>query len=198
MMSMNEGLVCEQQDRVQVENAGGASGEDANIVISNLNVFYGTNQVLKDINLRIEEKEVTVIIGPSGCGKSTLIRVLNRLNDNVVDLGTLGPLLLGNRTSTIRDVDPTMFRTRVGMVFQKAQSIPYFDLRECCIWSQDTQDAPEQTRAGRNSKGKLGKGGTLERSQGKAKGQRNGSFRRSTAATMHREDTCRAAASHPA
>ena len=55
------------------------------IKAKNLNVFYGKKQALFDINLDINQKEVTALIGPSGCGKSTFIRCINRMND-VIDI----------------------------------------------------------------------------------------------------------------
>ena len=51
----------------------------------NLNVYYGEKQALFDVNLDLNEKEVTALIGPSGCGKSTFIRCINRMND-VIDI----------------------------------------------------------------------------------------------------------------
>ena len=51
----------------------------------NLNVYYGDKQALFDVNLDLNEKEVTALIGPSGCGKSTFIRCINRMND-VIDI----------------------------------------------------------------------------------------------------------------
>ena len=57
---------------------------DIKIKSKNLNVFYGEKQALFDVNLDLNEKEVTALIGPSGCGKSTFIRCLNRMND-VID-----------------------------------------------------------------------------------------------------------------
>lgn len=55
------------------------------IKTKNLNVYYGAKQALFDINLDINQKEVTALIGPSGCGKSTFIRCINRMND-VIDI----------------------------------------------------------------------------------------------------------------
>lgn len=51
--------------------------------IENLELFYGDFKALKNINLKIKEKEITAFIGPSGCGKSTLLKTLNRMNDLV-------------------------------------------------------------------------------------------------------------------
>ena len=58
---------------------------DIKIKSKNLNVYYGDKQALFDVNLDLNEKEVTALIGPSGCGKSTFIRCINRMND-VIDI----------------------------------------------------------------------------------------------------------------
>ncbi|MHB8567232.1 MAG: phosphate ABC transporter ATP-binding protein PstB [Nitrososphaerales archaeon] len=100
------------------------SSESSRIEISDLNVFYQDNHVLKNVSLEIEEKQITVIMGPSGCGKSTLIRVLNRMNDNVVGFKRTGKVTLGGKNIYDRDVDPTLLKTRVGMVFQKPNPFP--------------------------------------------------------------------------
>ena len=50
------------------------------IQVKNLELFYGENRALKNINLDIEAKKVTALIGPSGCGKSKFLRTLNRMN----------------------------------------------------------------------------------------------------------------------
>ena len=58
---------------------------EVKIKSTNLNVYYGEKQALFDVNLDLNEKEVTALIGPSGCGKSTFIRCINRMND-VIDI----------------------------------------------------------------------------------------------------------------
>jgi len=104
--------------------AGGAVGQTL-IDIDHVDFFYGENQALFDINMKIEEKKVTALIGPSGCGKSTLLRCLNRMND-LID-GTQ----IKQGTITVRgidinspEVDPIELRKRVGMVFQKSNPFP--------------------------------------------------------------------------
>ncbi|HDP36697.1 MAG TPA: ATP-binding cassette domain-containing protein [Candidatus Atribacteria bacterium] len=65
--------------------------------IKNLNFFYETNQVLKNINLIIKSNAVTAIIGPSGCGKSTFIRTLNRMNDIISGTKIEGDILFNHK-----------------------------------------------------------------------------------------------------
>ena len=91
--------------------------------IKNLDLYYGSFHALKDVNLSIEEKEVTAFIGPSGCGKSTLLKTLNRMNDLVEGCKITGDVLLDGE-DIYGNMDPTILRKRVGMVFQKPNPFP--------------------------------------------------------------------------
>ena len=93
------------------------------IQISGLDLFYGNFQALKDINLDIEEKEITAFIGPSGCGKSTLLKTLNRMNDLVEGCRINGKVTLDGE-DIYKDLDVNHLRKRVGMVFQKPNPFP--------------------------------------------------------------------------
>jgi len=90
--------------------------------IEDLNLWYGTFQALKDIELDIYENRVTAIIGPSGCGKSTLIRCLNRMNDLLNDVTIEGEIELDDED--ISKIDVVTLRKRIGMVFQKPNPFP--------------------------------------------------------------------------
>lgn len=91
--------------------------------IKGADLFYGDFQALKNIDLAIEEKEITAFIGPSGCGKSTLLKSLNRMNDLIVDCKITGKFLLDGE-DIYKDVEVTALRKRVGMVFQKSNLFP--------------------------------------------------------------------------
>lgn len=91
--------------------------------ISNLDLYYGDFQALKNINMSIQEKEITAFIGPSGCGKSTFLKCLNRMNDLVEDCQISGEILLDGET-IYRGMDVNMLRKRVGMVFQRPNPFP--------------------------------------------------------------------------
>ena len=91
--------------------------------IKDLNLYYGSFQALKNINLELAEHEITALIGPSGCGKSTLLKTLNRMNDLVEGCRVDGTVLLGGK-DIYREMDPTDLRKRVGMVFQKPNPFP--------------------------------------------------------------------------
>lgn len=94
------------------------------IVAKNVNVFYGTNHVIKDVQLSIHPNTVTAFIGPSGCGKSTFLRLLNRMNDYIDGFKMTGEILLDNRDIYDKDVRVEELRKNVGMVFQKPNPFP--------------------------------------------------------------------------
>jgi len=89
-----------------------------------LNFFYGSNQALHDISIRMRERAVTAFIGPSGCCKSTFLRCLNRMNDIIPGTRVEGDVLLDGTDIYGSDVDIVGLRRRVGMVFQKSNPFP--------------------------------------------------------------------------
>ncbi|WP_443024152.1 phosphate ABC transporter ATP-binding protein PstB [Sneathiella sp.] len=89
-----------------------------------LNVFYGSNQALHNIELDIPRHKVTALIGPSGCGKSTFLRCLNRMNDVIENCRITGSVLLDNQDVYNANLDVVLLRARVGMVFQKPNPFP--------------------------------------------------------------------------
>ena len=93
------------------------------IKTENLNLWYGTNQALKNINAEIQEKQITALIGPSGCGKSTFLKTLNRMNDLVEGCRIEGGVYLDG-TDIYKDINVNILRKRVGMVFQKPNVFP--------------------------------------------------------------------------
>ena len=106
---------------------GGASRETAaalpmRMTISKVNFYYGSKQILFDINMGIADKKVTALIGPSGCGKSTLLRTFNRMHETVSTSRLEGEILLDQQNILSQDV--TSLRRRVGMVFQRPNPFP--------------------------------------------------------------------------
>ena len=93
------------------------------ISAKNMNLWYGENHALKDINIDIPEKEITAMIGPSGCGKSTFLKSLNRMNDLVDGCRIEGEITLRGE-NIYGGYDVNMLRKCVGMVFQKPNPIP--------------------------------------------------------------------------
>jgi len=98
--------------------------DNGRLVLKNVSVYYGQNQVLKNINLNIPDKSLTVIIGPSGCGKTTLLKSLNRLLDEVEEARVEGQILLDNQDIYGREVDVTQIRKKMGLLSQKPQVLP--------------------------------------------------------------------------
>jgi len=92
------------------------------MTVSKVNFYYGTKQILFDINMGIADKRVTALIGPSGCGKSTLLRTLNRMHETVNTSRLEGEILLDSQNILAQDV--TALRRRVGMVFQRPNPFP--------------------------------------------------------------------------
>ena len=87
-------------------------------------VYYGTNHALKDVDVDILDKTVTAFIGPSGCGKSTFLRCLNRMNDTVASARVEGMITLDAENIYDPRVDPVQLRAKIGMVFQKPNPFP--------------------------------------------------------------------------
>jgi phosphate transport system ATP-binding protein len=92
------------------------------MTIGKVNFYYGTKQVLFDVNLNIASNKITSLIGPSGCGKSTLLRTLNRMHETVRSSRLEGEILIDNENILAQDV--TALRRRVGMVFQRPNPFP--------------------------------------------------------------------------
>ncbi len=98
--------------------------EDICITVNDLNLFYGEKQALHEVNLVIPRKRVTAFIGPSGCGKSTLLRTFNRMNDLVDNAHVHGKITLDGENIYAPDVDISLLRRRIGMVFQRPNPFP--------------------------------------------------------------------------
>lgn len=94
------------------------------IKVENLDLYYGDNHALKDISMDIMENSITAFIGPSGCGKSTFLRTLNRMNDLVENVKITGKVMLDDEDIYSKDMDTTLLRKRIGMVFQQPNPFP--------------------------------------------------------------------------
>ena len=93
------------------------------IKTENLNLYYGSSQALKNINLEIKQNEVTALIGPSGCGKSTFLRTLNRMNDLISTVKIDGKVFFEGE-DIYDHYDIIELRKKVGMVFQHPNPFP--------------------------------------------------------------------------
>lgn len=105
-------------------NNAGSNHNNVVYDVKNLDLWYGDDQALRDINIKIQENEVTAIIGPSGCGKSTFIKTLNRMVDNIPIVRTSGNILYHGTDIFDKSVRLEELRTTVGMVFQKPNPFP--------------------------------------------------------------------------
>ncbi|MCD8239769.1 MAG: phosphate ABC transporter ATP-binding protein PstB [Clostridiales bacterium] len=94
------------------------------IEVNKLNLYYGENHALKDVDMVIPEGKITAFIGPSGCGKSTFLKTLNRMNDLVEGCRIEGEILLDGEDVYSPKVDTTLLRKKVGMVFQQPNPFP--------------------------------------------------------------------------
>ncbi len=97
---------------------------DAHIQVKNLNTYYDGTQALKDINIEIPRKQITVIMGPSGCGKTTLLKTFNRFLELTDGTRIEGEVLVDNQNIYDRDVDVTEVRKRVGLLAQRPFPLP--------------------------------------------------------------------------
>ena len=94
------------------------------IKVEHLNLHFGDHHVLKNINMEIKSNAVTALIGPSGCGKSTFLKTLNRMQDLVSTVKIDGLITIDGKDIYAKDVDPTLLRKKVGMVFQQPNPFP--------------------------------------------------------------------------
>lgn len=88
--------------------------------VTNLKKNFGANEVLKDINIEVEEGEVVCLIGPSGSGKSTFLRCLNQLEEI-----TAGEVIVDDYNLTNKQTDINKVRENIGMVFQHFNLFPH-------------------------------------------------------------------------
>lgn len=114
-----------------IEHAAGSSSatsslniESAAVEVENLNLFYGKQQALFDVDMKIPDKDVTAFIGPSGCGKSTLLRCFNRMNDLIDIVSINGRVSVNGENIYAPGTDVIKLRRKVGMVFQKSNPFP--------------------------------------------------------------------------
>ncbi len=94
------------------------------IKTNNLNLWYGQNHALHDINIDLYDNKITALIGASGCGKSTFLRCLNRMNDLVASAKIKGTVVIDDKNIYDKDIDVVSVRKRIGMVFQQPNPFP--------------------------------------------------------------------------
>ncbi len=111
---------------VNEKNEGNKQMTEKKVVFDTkeLNLWYGEDQALKNVNIQMMENEVTAIIGPSGCGKSTYIKTLNRMVEMIPIVRTSGDILYRGKNILDKNYKVEDLRTHVGMVFQKPNPFP--------------------------------------------------------------------------
>jgi phosphate transport system ATP-binding protein len=97
---------------------------DYHINVRDMQVSFGTTQVLKKVNLDIPKGQITAILGPSGCGKTTLLRSLNRFLELDDTARIQGKVLLDGQNIYDPGVDVTEIRTRIGLLAQRPYALP--------------------------------------------------------------------------
>lgn len=108
------------EDKLKIFDFSG----DTAISVKDVDLYYGTFQALKKINMDIAKHKITAMIGPSGCGKSTLLKTLNRMNDLVEGCRVEGLIEIGGKNIYEKEIDLSALRKNVGMVFQKPNPFP--------------------------------------------------------------------------
>ncbi len=126
----NRASAPSQALRGRAHSEGTSTAASTKMRTEGLRAGFGASEILKGIDLPVEERKVTAIIGPSGCGKSTFIRCLNRMHEVTPTANCSGRVLLDEADINARDIDPVLVRRRVGMVFQKPNPFPTMSIRD--------------------------------------------------------------------
>lgn len=92
--------------------------------VRDLNLYYGANHALKNVDMDIPQRQITALIGPSGCGKSTFLKTMNRMNELIDGVKLTGSVRYRGREIYDPNVDVTWVRRQIGMVFQKPNPFP--------------------------------------------------------------------------
>lgn len=100
------------------------TNEIPHISVQNLNLYYGDNHALKNINIDIPNKKVTSFIGPSGCGKTTLLKTFNRLHDSSLEVKVEGKVLLAGENIYDKNAEVTHIRKKMGLLSQRPFPLP--------------------------------------------------------------------------
>ncbi len=107
-----------------MSNVYAPTSADIALRAENLNVYYGSNLAVRDVNLEIPNNQIVAFIGPSGCGKSTVLRCFNRMNDLIPSCRVEGNVTFHGENIYSDNVDAVELRRKIGMVFQKANPFP--------------------------------------------------------------------------
>ncbi len=156
----------------------------------NLNLWYGDNHALKDVNIDIREKSITALIGPSGCGKSTFIKTLNRMNDLIPIVKITGEVIYGGRNIYDKDIDVNELRRDVGMVFQKPNPFP-MSIYDNVAYGPRTHGITNRVKLDEIVEQALRDAAIWDEVKDRLKKNALGLFRRPAAAALYCPCTCR-------
>ena len=110
--------------RNQVSETGSEQNSHTVFEVRDVSVYYSDFRAVTNVDLDINDNEITAFIGPSGCGKSTMLRTFNRMNDLIEGARMTGSLQYHGIDLYDDEVDPVAVRRRIGMVFQKPNPFP--------------------------------------------------------------------------
>ena len=126
----NAGVIRVATPRPSVDNERGERAEppaphrEIVLEVSDLAVYYGSFQAVRDVDLKIHTNEIVAFIGPSGCGKSTVLRCFNRMNDTIKNARVEGTIDYRGIDLYGPTISATQVRRHIGMVFQKPNPFP--------------------------------------------------------------------------
>jgi phosphate transport system ATP-binding protein len=121
---LGEGDILKEKDDMPSVAESKSGSDRIKMSVEGLNFYYGDTPALRNVSLPVREHHITALIGPSGCGKSTFLRTLNRMNDIIPGTRMEGKVLLDGVDIYKDNVDLSILRRRVGMVFQKSNPFP--------------------------------------------------------------------------
>jgi phosphate transport system ATP-binding protein len=101
--------------------------------LTDVAVAFAGRTAVRDVTFDVHDREITALIGPSGSGKTTLLRALNRMHDTVRTAKVTGTIMLGDTDVYAASTDPTLLRSRVGMVFQRPNPFPTMSIYENAV-----------------------------------------------------------------
>src|SRR5258705_1761071 len=97
----------------------------------NFNAYFGTNHVVKNVNIDIPKNQVVAVMGPSGCGKTTYLRCINRMHELIQGATSNGEMILNNEN--VYEMHPIFVRLKIGMVFQRPNPFPNLSIYDNVI-----------------------------------------------------------------
>jgi phosphate transport system ATP-binding protein len=101
--------------------------------LQDVTVEFAGRKAVRGVSFDVHGGEITSLIGPSGSGKTTLLRALNRMHDTVRTASVTGTVMLGDTDVYASSTDPTLLRSRVGMVFQRPNPFPTMSIYENAV-----------------------------------------------------------------